>query len=69
MDSGPGFNEKSLAQIGEPFNRSGLEESSGLGLTYCYEICKLYSWTIEHKRIDNKTTMEVTFSKDSIFES
>ncbi|MGZ3691297.1 MAG: sensor histidine kinase [Pseudobdellovibrio sp.] len=68
-DSGAGFNEKSLSQIGQPFNRSGLEESSGLGLTYCYEICKLYSWTIEHKRIDNKTVMEVTFNKDSIFES
>ena len=67
-DSGAGFSEKSLQQMGEPFNRSGLEGSSGLGLTYCFEICRLYSWDLRHLRDNNKTTMSVSFNRDSIFE-
>ena len=67
-DSGACFSEKSLQQMGEPFNRSGLEGSSGLGLTYCFEICRLYSWDLRHLRDNNKTTMSVSFNRDSIFE-
>lgn len=67
-NTGAGFSEKALKQIGEPFNRSGLEESSGLGLTYCFEICKVYGWTIQHQKenTNNTTKMIVEFNKDSI---
>lgn len=67
-NSGAGFSEKALKHIGEPFNRSGLEESSGLGLTYCFEICKLYGWSIQHQKdsIDNKTKMIVEFKSSDV---
>jgi signal transduction histidine kinase len=65
-DLGPGFSEKSLANMGQPFNRSGAEGSSGLGLTYCFEICKLYEWSLNHERKDDKTSLRVEFNRDSI---
>ena len=68
-DRGAGFSEKSLEQIGKPFNRSGLDQSTGLGLTYCFEICTLYGWKISHRRENSQTIMSVQFSPDSIYES
>lgn len=65
-DSGEGFSAVALQQIGRPFNRSNLEESTGLGLTYCFEICRLYHWSIEHRRDSGKTSMTVTFNADSL---
>ena len=66
LDSGPGFSEAALQQMGRPFNRSNLEESTGLGLTYCFEICRLYHWNIQHRRANGQTEMSVTFNIDSI---
>lgn len=66
IDAGEGFSAATLQQMGRPFNRSNSEESTGLGLTYCFEICRLYNWSIEHRRADSKTEMTVTFNTDSI---
>ncbi len=65
-DSGEGFSPSILQQMGRPFNRSHSEESTGLGLTYCFEICRLYHWSIEHRRTNGQTEMTVTFNADSI---
>jgi hypothetical protein len=37
-----------------------------LGLTYCFEICKLYEWSLNHERKDDKTSLRVEFNRDSI---
>jgi hypothetical protein len=52
--------------MGHPFNRSGVEGSTGLGLTYCFEICKLYEWSLQHERLNGKTILKVIFNRDSI---
>lgn len=66
-DYGPGFSPTALENMGKPFNRSSLSESTGLGLTYCFEIARLYGWKIHHSRINDTTTMTVQFNEESLF--
>ncbi len=66
IDSGLGFSESTLKNIGQPFNKSNLNESTGLGLAYCYEICNLLNWKLTHERQEDKTTMRLIFDNESL---
>ncbi len=59
-----GFSAAAIQNLGRPFNRSNLAESTGLGLTYCFEICSLYKWTLTHERINHSTYMSVQFNSE-----
>lgn len=69
IDEGSGFSEIALTNLGQPFNRSSNEESTGLGLTYCFEICRLFNWKLSHERKNAKTILRIEFDRESLPDS